>query len=196
MSETERTEWDRRYADGDYRPRSWPSPFLEEWVDRLPPGRALDVACGAGRNALLLAEAGYRVEAVDISRSAIDMARAECNRRGLEIAWGVTDLDNAELETSAYDVITVIRYVNRRLWPRLIAALATDGFLLVEHHLQTTADVDGPTSPEFRLAPQELLEAFGSLRVLHYEEVLETAERESTGYAIARIVACNGNPGW
>ena len=196
MSEAERLEWDRRYTDGDYRPRTWPSPFLEAWLDRLPKGRALDLGCGAGRHALRLAEAGHQVEAIDISASAIQMARTEAEHRGLEVAWKVADLDDAELRTGFYDVITVIRYFNRPMWPRLIAALAPNGWLLIEHHLQTTADVDGPGSPDFRLEPQELLEAFRPLRVVHYEEVLETARRERQAYALARLVACKGNPGW
>jgi len=196
MSETERLEWDRRYTDGEYRPRTWPSPFLEAWLDRLPRGRALDLGCGAGRNALRLAEAGHQVEAIDIAASAIDMARTEGRRRGLEVTWKAADLDDAELERDAYDVITVIRYVNRPMWPRLITALAPDGWLLIEHHLQTTADVDGPGSPDFRLRPQELIEAFRSLRIVYYEEVLETARRERKAYALARLVACKGDPGW
>ena len=88
MSEAERLEWDRRYTDGEYRPRTWPSPFLEAWLDRLPKGRALDLGCGAGRNALRLAEAGHQVEAVDISASAIqhgeDRGRTPGPRGGLE----------------------------------------------------------------------------------------------------------------
>lgn len=196
MSETERTEWDRRYTEGEYRPRTWPSPFLEEWIDRFPPGRALDLACGAGRNALRLAEAGYRVEGVDISQAAIEMARREGNRRGLEVTWRVVDLDAADFTRSSYDVITVIRYVNRRQWPRLIEALAPNGWLLIEHHLQTTAEVDGPKSLEFRLAPQELLEAFDSLRIVYYEEALEFAQPDRKTYALARLVACKGDPGW
>jgi SAM-dependent methyltransferase len=196
VSETERREWDRRYTDGEYRPRTWASPFLEEWLDRLPVGRALDLACGAGRNALRLAEAGHQVVAVDISASAIDMARTEAERKGLEVSWEVADLDDADLQSDTYDVITVIRYVNRKMWPRLIPALAPNGWLLIEHHLQTTADVDGPGSPDFRLEPQELLEAFRSLRIVHYEEVLETARGERGAFALARLVACKGDPGW
>jgi SAM-dependent methyltransferase len=196
VSEEERQKWDRRYAEGEYRPRTWPAPFLETWIDRLPAGRALDVACGIGRNALRLAEAGYQVEAVDISASAVAMARAEADGRGLEVEWRVVDLDDANLARSCYDVITVIRYVNRRLWPQLIAALAPGGWLLVEHHLQTTADVSGPGSPEFRLAPQELLEAFNSLRIIYYQEEFEPAEADRKGYALARMVACRGNPGF
>ena len=196
MSEIERLDWEQRYQEGEYRPRTWPSPFLEEWIGRFPVGRALDVACGAGRNALRLAEAGFQVEAIDVSASAISMARAESVRRDLDVAWKVADLDDAELSASAYDVITMIRYVNRRLWPRLASALKPNGWMLIEHHMQTTADVDGPSSPEFRLAPQELLEAFRSLRIVGYEEVLEPAKPDRKGYALARMVACKGNPGW
>ena len=196
VSETERQEWDRRYTVGEYRPRTWASPFLEQWMDHFPRGRALDLACGAGRNALRLAEAGHQVDAVDISRAAITMARTEAEHRGLEVAWQVADLDDAPLPADTYDAITVIRYVNRNLWPRLITALAQNGWLLIEHHLQTTADVDGPRSHDFRLEPQELLEAFRTLRIVSYEEVLETSRRERTTYALARLVACKGDPGW
>ena len=97
MSEIERLDWEQRYQEGEYRPRTWPSPFLEEWIGRFPVGRALDVACGAGRNALRLAEAGFQVEAIDVSASAISMARVESARRGLDVAWEVADLDHSEL---------------------------------------------------------------------------------------------------
>jgi tellurite methyltransferase len=194
MSEYERTEWDRRYREGEYRERANPSPFLDEWLPRLPTGRALDVACGAGRNALRLAEAGFAVEAVDISSVAIDIASTEAARRGLDISWRVADLDALELEATSYDLVTVFRYVNRPLWPRLAAALAPDGFVLYEHHLDSPREVEGPGQPEFRLRPQELLRAFNGLRVVHYSETIET-EGGST-FALARLVACQGDPGW
>jgi tellurite methyltransferase len=194
MSEYERTEWDRRYREGEYRERANPSPFLDEWLPRLPTGRALDVACGAGRNALRLAEAGFAVEAVDISSVAIDIASTEAARRGLDVSWRVADLDALELEATSYDLVTVFRYVNRPLWPRLAAALAPDGFVLYEHHLDSPREVEGPGQPEFRLRPQELLRAFNGLRVVHYSETIET-EGGST-FALARLVACQGYPGW
>ena len=194
MSEFERTEWDRRYRQGDYRPRAAPSPFLEAWLPRLGSGRALDVACGAGRNALRLAEAGFAVEAVDISQVAIDIASTEATGRGLDISWRVADLDSLELDSGGFDLITVFRYINRPLWPRLTGALAPDGFIVIEHHLDSPLEVEGPRQPEFRLRPQELLRAFLDLRVVHYEETVET-EAGST-FALARLVACHGDPGW
>ena len=196
MSETERENWDRRYAEGDYQPRTKPAPFLEEWLNRLPTGRALDVACGTGRNALRLAEVGYATEAVDISEVAIERARSEADRRGLTIEWRRADLDEIELPETRYDLITVIRYVNRDLWPRLVAALSPNGAVLIEHHLQTDAVVDGPQSPEFRLRPQELLAAFRDLRIVYYSETLEPADRPNATFALARMVAYQGHRSW
>lgn len=197
MTEDERDEWDDRYATGSYQPRTLPSPFLEEWISRLSTGRALVIACGTGRNAIRLAEAGFRVEGVDISSVAISRAEAEASRRGVDVDWRVADLDDVDLEPSAYDLITVFRYRNRPLLSRLPGALAPDGHLLIEHHLQTPLDVAGPSSPEFRLEPQELLdEYFGELRILHYSEVLETADEGGSAYVLARMAACKGSPGF
>lgn len=194
MSETERDRWDRRYAEGDYRPRSEPSSFLEEWLDRLPPGRALDLACGTGRNALRLAEAGYEVEAIDIARTAIDVARSSAELRGLDVTWRVADLDHADLGEGRFDVITVFRYVNRGLFPKIAAALASGGRVMYEHHLRTVlAGAGGPSDPAHRLAPGELLDAFPSLRVIHYEEGV--VEDRST-MVLARLVAVRGDPGF
>ena len=197
MSEDERAKWDDRYATGDYVPRTRPSPFLLDWLGRIPVGRALDVATGTGRHALALAEAGFSVDAVDISAVAIDRARAEAQRRGLDVHWTVADLDTDPLPGAGYDLVTVLRYRNPDLWPRLVRALAPDGWILVEHHLRTSlADVVGPGDDRFRLAPGELLEVLGVLRVVHYTEVVEPADRGEGRYVLARAVACAGDPGW
>jgi hypothetical protein len=107
----------------------------------------------------------------------------------------VADLDELDMGSSFYDLITVIRYVNRPMWPRLLHALTKDGWLLIEHHLKTNLAVDGPQSSEFRLDPQELLPAFADLRIVHYSEIVETEDSGAT-VALARLVACKGNPGW
>lgn len=192
----ERTAWDRRYTEGDYVPRTAPSPFLQEWLDRLPRGRALVVACGTGRNAMRLAEAGFDVDAVDISEVAIERAATEAARRGLGVRWHVAAMDDFDIPASTYRLITNIRYRNPRLWPRLVEGLAPDGWVLVEHHLKSTADVVGPSQPEFRLDPQELLRAFASLRIVSYSEVLEAGDLDVGSYALARMAACKGDAGF
>jgi SAM-dependent methyltransferase len=197
VSHDERVRWDQRYADGEYVPRTDPSPFLLAWLDHIPVGRALDVATGTGRHALALAAAGYDVDAVDISAVAIDQAHAEAELRGLDVNWVVGDLDTDALPADGYDLITVFRYRNPALWPRLGSAMAPDGWILIEHHLQTHRDdVVGPSDDAFRLAPGELLDAFGDLRVVHYAENVEPNDDGDGLFVLARFVACAGNPGW
>lgn len=196
MSAEERERWDERYATGEYRARTWVTPFLEGWVRSIPSGRALVVACGPGRNALYLAEHGFEVVGVDISEVAIDRARMSAAERGLEAEFLVADLDGFVPQHGAFDLITVIRYRNPDLWPRLVEALAPAGWILVEHHMKSTADVAGPTSPDFRLDPGELLDAFVGLRIVHYSESIEPADDGAAHYAIARAVACKGDPGF
>ena len=196
MAEADREKWDRRYAQGEYQARTWPSPFLEERLAELPRGRALDLACGAGRNALCLADAGYEVEAVDISRVAIERARATARERGLEVDWRVADLDDFAPPPGRFDLITVIRYTNRAMMERLPEALAEGGMLLVEHHLRTGAPVGGPTSRAFRLAPNELIDLYhGRLRVLFYDERI-APDPDGQRMALALFLGCRGSPGF
>jgi len=193
VSEEEQIKWDHRYSEGSYRPRTWPSPYLKEWLPIVPRGKALDIASGTGRNALALAEAGFMVTATDISSVAIDMGRSVAAERDLSVEWQVVDLDNFE-PTDRYDLITVFRYRNPMLWPKLVDALAPNGWLIAEHHFKTTADVAGP-GEYFRLEPQELLRAFGDLRILDYSEAI-SVDPAGVTYALERLVACNGEPGF
>ena len=196
MAETDREKWNQRYAEGAYRPRTYPSPFLVERLPELPRGRALDLACGAGRNALRLAEAGYEVEAVDISRVAIERGRESARERGLEVSWRVADLDGFVPTRGRYDLITVIRYTNREMMERLPDGLADGGMLLVEHHFLTPAPVGGPTSRTFRLEPNELVDIFGGrLRVLFYDERI-APDPDGKQIALARFLGCRGSPGF
>lgn len=196
MSEAERIRWEQRYADGDYVPRDDPSPFLIEALETVRPGDALVLACGTGRNAMAVADAGFAVEAVDVSPSAIDRARSAAGARGLTIDFRVADLDEMDLADGRYDFITMIRYVNRPLMERLSAALAPNGWLLVEHHLRTHADVGGPSTDDFRLASGELLERFADLRIIRYEEHIESEDRPGGRACLARMLACKGDPGF
>ncbi len=196
MSDEERAKWDERYSSGHRSVWTDPSPFLETALEVVVPGPALVLACGSGRNALRLAEAGFDVEAIDISAVAIDLARREADRRGLEVEWRVADLDEIDIEVGAYQLVTMIRYANRRLFLRFAEAVAPNGWLLVEQHMRTSRSVDGPESDEFRLAPSELLTAFSQFRVVEYSERLDASDPERGTMALARLLACKGDPGW
>ncbi|HVJ29660.1 MAG TPA: methyltransferase domain-containing protein, partial [Gammaproteobacteria bacterium] len=94
MSAAERDKWDARYRDGAYEGRTYPTALLATWLPYLPRGRALDVACGAGRNALFLAANGYEVTALDISGVGLDRGRRAAAERGLTVDWLCADLDD------------------------------------------------------------------------------------------------------
>lgn len=196
MTKQEQAVWEHRYASGGYQPRTWTSPFLAEWLPRVPVGAALDIACGAGRNALALAAAGFETTAIDISETAIAMGRQSAAERGLAINWQVADLDSLPIEPGSLDLITSFRFRSESLWPRLVAGLKPDGWLIAEHHFTTSVAVAGPPTETFRLAPGEYLRAFGSLRIIHYSETIEDADKPAESYAIERVVAVNGDPGF
>lgn len=184
------TTWDERYRTGTYPQHPDPHPVLERYLPTFPPGRALDIATGTGRNALPLAAAGYRVHGVDQSREGLRIARENAREAGVEddIDWIQADLESFAYPESTYDVITIsfFRPVDRL--PDIIEALADDGCLFIQHHLRTTDDVDGgPSTDRYRFASNELLRAGLGLTVLHYDE--RTTTRDGTTAATAQLVA-------
>ena len=192
MSAADRRKWETRYRDGAYASRTHPSPFLARCASQLTQlaqhsGRALDLACGAGRNALYLSHLGFAVDAVDISRTALDRARATPG--GTQLRWIEHDLDTAFEPPARYDAIVNIRFVHLPLLARLIDALRPGGALIVEQHLRTQhADICGPRNPAFRVAPGALAELAAPLRTLHHEEGIFD-EPDGSRAALARLMA-------
>ncbi len=195
MSEIDREKWDERYASGAYAARTHPTQLLADWIDELPRGRALDVACGAGRNSLFLAEHGYTVDAVDISSVALDRARASATERGVHINWIEMDLEAEDPPGDHYDLIVIVRYVHPTLVAELIGQLADGGFLLCEEHLLTDRDVVGPSSAQFRVRPNELLGLSTGLRVIYYHEGL-VEDPDGRMAALAQLIGCRGTAGF
>ena len=195
MSDADRERWNARYEAGEYAARTHPSALLAAWIDRLPRGRALDVACGRGRNAIHLAANGYAVDAMDISDVALARARERADAAGVAVNWIEADLERPDIARDAYDVVVIARFLNRPLIPRLIDALRPGGHIVYDHHYIAPVEVGGPKSRRFRARPNELLERFRTLRVLFYEEGI-VAEPDGGRMALARLVACRGSPGY
>ena len=133
MSMVDRDKWNRRYAAGAYADRTEASALLQAWVAEIQTGRALDVACGAGRNALYLAERGFEVDGVDISAAALSRVRSSARQRSLRLNLIEHDLDQPLALDTAYQLILVIRYVNLPLMRQLKDYLAPGGLLICEH---------------------------------------------------------------
>ena len=122
------SRWDERYR-GAPAP-ALPSDLLVSFSTLLPPrGRALDVACGAGRNAVYLAEHALEVVAVDRSQEALRQGRELARGRHGRVHWVQADLEMFELPAQAFDVISCFYYRDPALFPRLRSALRLRGLL-------------------------------------------------------------------
>ncbi len=186
MSKEDLDKWNQRYAEASYH-KDNPVVLLRDWLPKIPVGKALDVACGAGRNAIFLARTGFQVDAIDISPEGLREARQQAEKLRLNIHWIEHDLDLAFQFDTDYDLIVVMWYVDLALITRLCDCLATEGYLLCEEHLITDQDVIGPTSSNYRVAPGALLEAVSGLDVLLYEETIENVS-DGERVASARVV--------
>jgi tellurite methyltransferase len=172
MSDEDQDRWDRKHSqDGDSEE---PATFLQEIMDgkdwNLPPGTALDIACGNGRNAIFLAARGFQVTAVDVSSVGIGRGRARAKERALSVDWQEADLERLDLGDQAYDLVVNIKYLQRSLVPRIKRALKNGGHVIFETFLIDQQALGHPSNPVYLLAHNELLGLFRDFRVLHYRE--------------------------
>lgn len=162
--------WNRRYRTADVS-QARPAQVLAVYRHLLPgSGRALDLAAGLGGNAQLLAGAGLSVEAWDIADAAMDKLEEHARARGLDLTARVRDVSAEPPQPESFDVIVVSRFLERRLAPALVRALRPGGLLYYQTFVQEAVSGDGPANPEFRLAPNELLQLFCELHLLVYRE--------------------------
>jgi tellurite methyltransferase len=161
-------QWNERYRAGEQL-FDTPSPLVDRFAGPLTPGNALDLASGPGRNALYLAEQGWRVTAVDGSPVAIDALLARARSRNLNIDARVADLERGEfsIEPEAYDLICGCYYLQRSLFPQMKAGLRPGGMLIAIVHL---AEADRPHGTPTRAIPGELRSYFPDWTILHYYE--------------------------
>jgi rhodanese-related sulfurtransferase len=153
--------------------RLWrPSPFLEARLPLVPRGRALDLAAGAGREAVFLAMHGFEVEAIDHAEEALGWAHALATRHGVTITTRAMDLEahGASLPEGRCALVTVFRFLHRPLLPVIAAALAPGGHLVYETFRRGQERFRRPTHPRFLFWPGELERAFPTLEIVAYEE--------------------------
>ncbi len=162
--------WDQRHADPTHQPKA--AAVLQQNRYLLPVrGRALDLACGLGGSALLLARAGLMVNAWDLSSVAIERLRGYAAEQGLQnLLADVRDVEQNPPAVASFDVITVSYFLQRQLAPALIAALKPGGLLFYQTFTRIAVADRGPINPEYRLADNELLRLFGSLAIRFYRE--------------------------
>jgi SAM-dependent methyltransferase len=178
-----RERWNRRWAGERANAATTPSAFLIAETETLPPGRALDLACGAGRNAVWLARRGWRVTGVDFSDVALQAARGLAASAGVDVEWIEADAATWPAESRAYDLVAVM-YLQlpaaerRAALARAAAAVRPGGTLLVVGHdlLNLTEGVGGPTQADVLFTPDDVAAEIGGLVVEKSERVRRAVE--------------------
>jgi tellurite methyltransferase len=189
MGETDRARWDERYRDGDWADIDEPATILrdaEAWLE--PPGLALDVACGAGRNSLFLARLGFTVVAVDVSREGLERLARRARSQALDVHPVHADLERFAFPLDAFDLIINSRFLLRSLFPVFRSSLKSGGLLLIEtYNVDEIEVLGGDIRREYALERGELEREFAGFRILLYEEgVFERREGER---GLARLIA-------
>ena len=170
--------WDERYHESAMLWTHEPNRFVVEEAADLAPGRALDLACGEGRNALWLATRGWQVTAVDFSGVALERGRRLAAEAKLQVEWVEADVLSWQPAESGYDLV-LLGYLQLPAGERQTAlslaasAVASRGSLLVvAHDLRNLAEgTGGPQDPALLWTPDEVERpGFAAARA-------ETAER-------------------
>jgi 2-polyprenyl-3-methyl-5-hydroxy-6-metoxy-1,4-benzoquinol methylase len=187
-------DWDKRYAGTDLLWSVEPNRFLVEETASLPPGRALDLATGEGRNAVWLAEQGWSVDAVDFSAVALAKARRLAEARGVELNWIEADVEQHSPTNGEYD-LAIVFYLHLP-WERMrhvlhgaAEAVAPQGTLLVVGHDRTNLDRGhgGPKDPDVLYTPEEVA---GELPGLLIEEAARRDRLVDTETGVVTAIDC------
>ena len=180
-----REDWDRRYGDVENLWATKPNRFLVAEASELPVGRALDVACGEGQNAIWLASLGWDVTGVDFSEVAIGKASARAAREEIDAAFVCADLVEYEPARAAYDLVLVM-YLHissaqrRAVHEKAAAAVAPGGtFVLLGHDLANLTDgVGGPKDPDLLYTAAEIAAELPGLELEKATTVLRDVDGE------------------
>ena len=156
--------WEEMYRSGERGNEDAPTILLVEAVEKIAPGTAIDLACGAGRNAIYLAERGWTVTAVDGSERAIELLEERVAARGLRVHTRVSDLTSPDftMPPNTFDLVLIAYYLQRDLFAKAKAAVRPGGAVIAIVH---TPEPGKPWS-EKRAAPGELRTFFEGWDIL------------------------------
>lgn len=182
VSADSKTQWDQRYSRPTFIYGKTPVKFLAENYHYIPfESAVLDMGMGEGRNAVFLAQKGYKVTGVDISSVAVKKAFLLAQEFGVKIKGVVASLKDYKIAPNSFDAIICFYYVDRSLAERIKTWLRPGGVLIFEAHTVKEREAHRKTdSVDDYLKEQELIKLFPGMRILKYEEPLHEKEFRSS----------------
>ncbi len=186
---SDQKRWDRRFKAMKFAFGKKANPFLRGHIAFLPKGKALDLAAGEGRNAVFLADHGFKVDAVDISEIGLRKTQELAGKRIVKVHTVLADLDTYQIKRGEYDLITNFYFLDRNIIPRMKIGLKKGGMVIFETYLleHRRLHTGGPKNPKYFLKPNELLQLFKGFRILAYREGI--FEEGGKRKAIASLIA-------
>ena len=192
-----REAWDAKYAGSEFLWKEEPNRFLVSELEGLAPGRALDLACGEGRNAVWLAQQGWRVTGVDFSQVGLAKAAQLAESRGVEVEWVEADLleyrPPAGLDLVIAFYLQVPAEERRLVLGRAADALAPGGTILVVAHdlLNLAEGIGGPQEPDVLYTPEDIV---ADLLGLAIQQAKRVTRPVGEGEAIDALVRATKPP--
>lgn len=186
---SDQKRWDKKFGEKEFALGKGPNPFLKRHIVFLPRGKALDIATGEGRNAIYLAEQGFDVDAVDISKVGLMRARKLAKEAGVKVRTLHADLDTYPIKEGEYDLITNFYFLKRSLVPKIKRGLKKGGKVVFETYILDHRNLatSGPKQAKYFLKSNELLRLFHRFRILCYREgIFRERGKEK---AIASLIA-------
>jgi 2-polyprenyl-3-methyl-5-hydroxy-6-metoxy-1,4-benzoquinol methylase len=167
MAREDRERWDKKYKNNPIPTKT--VEIVEHYAKLATGKKALDIACGMGRNSKFLALNGFEVDALDISPIAIENLKDTQSIRALEV-----DFDTYNLKENSYDLIVCTYFLKRSLFPQIEKALKEDGVFIFETFMHHPDNTKAPSNRSFLLEEGELEITFDDrYEILHLREFMD-----------------------
>lgn len=191
----EAAAWDERYRSRELVWGAGPNQAFARAVADLPPGHALDLACGEGRNAIWLAEHRWQVTAVDFSQVALDRARDLAAERGVVVDFRNEDVRTWVPPRRTFDLVALL-YLHipsadlRRVHARAADAVAAGGTLIILGHDRQNLDHGhgGPQDADRLLVPDVVATQVGDLDVVGAETITRAISGDPSVIALDALI--------
>lgn len=171
----DRIKWNDKYTkrlQNGEAPAS--NPVLADQIPVVESGTALDIACGLGGNALMLADRGYHVHAFDISDTAVSHLQSNADRQNLPVTARTLDLTSIEGQAAMtaaapLDLVVITYYLDRDLFSFIGDLIRPGGYLFIETYVSMPGMTDTPVKEAYKLHPAELVNTFEDWGIMYFD---------------------------